>query len=134
MKTTLVFAILAARLTAQVTSVEGTVVDQTTRKPLARVHVSLVAASDAFSADVAAGASSDSAGHFSVSQLPPGHYQAILRLTGYVQTAGSVNLDLKPGQQLTALHFEMAQASCSPDAWLMKREILYLASWSKCRQ
>ena len=111
MKRFLVLAILAARLTAQVASVEGTVVDQTTGKPLPRVHVSLLTASDAFSADAASGAISDSAGHFSVSQMPPGHYQAILRLTGYVQAAENLNFDLKVGQQLTGLNFKMAQAS-----------------------
>jgi len=71
MKTTFLLTILTARLAAQLASVEGTVVDQTIGKLLERVHLASIVGSDSFSADAASGAMSDSAGHFSMSAMPP---------------------------------------------------------------
>ena len=61
------FLAVRCRMSAQPASIAGIVVDQTSGKPVAQVHVVLI--DDQFY-----GAMSDSAGHFSIGNMPPGRY------------------------------------------------------------
>lgn len=100
-------AMMGVRLAGQPASIAGTVVDQTSGKPVERVHVSLTSpeTSDAY------GAMSDSAGHFSIARVSPGKYQLRAERTGYVHLADNNSVSLKAGQQLTDFQVKMARAS-----------------------
>src|SRR5580698_778099 len=100
----ILLATMGASLAAQPASIEGTVVDQTTGKPLDRVHVRLA------SAEVY-GATSNSLGHFSMAQVSPGKYQLRAERTGFLQSADNTAVTIKAGQQLTDLTVKMARAS-----------------------
>jgi hypothetical protein len=89
----ILLAMVGASLGVQPASIEGTVVDQTSGKPLDRVHVRLMD-SEVY------GAMSDSSGHFSIAQMPPGRYMMAVERAGYVQSDGD-QLILKDGQQVT---------------------------------
>jgi hypothetical protein len=92
---------VAGCLQAQQGSVAGTVVDQT-GKPLAGVHIRLVAGEFAPGGRVSAvyGVDSDDAGHFSASDLKAGVYTLFAERAGYVQqeTKGAPLLAVKLGQ------------------------------------
>jgi large repetitive protein len=105
----ILFSMMSASLAAQPASVEGTVVDQTTGKPVARVHVRL----NPYSQDQseAYGAMSDSSGHFSIAPLSPGRYDIRADRTGYVQMPDSTFITLKPGRDVADLKVKMALAS-----------------------
>ena len=77
-------------LSAQLASIEGTVIDQTTGKPLAGVHVSLTA-------QEAYGAMSTSSGRFSIDPAPPGRYTLFADRPGYL-LVDYASLVLKPGE------------------------------------
>ena len=100
----LLLVTIGASLAAQPASIEGTVVDQTTGKPLDRVHVRLTGTE-------AYGAISDSSGHFSIALMPPGRYMLTVKRSGYVQLADSDRATLKDGQQLTDFKVKMALAA-----------------------
>jgi Carboxypeptidase regulatory-like domain len=99
-------AILAVNfgLFGQSASSEGTVVDQTTGKPLERVHVNLRGPDNY-------GAMSDSAGHFSIAPVSPGRYAIKADRSGYVQIADKVTLIVKSDQPISDLKVTMALAS-----------------------
>ena len=74
MKVTALLVVLCATLTAQSSSVEGTVINRTNGEPIGGAHVGLVTG-DMQNATDAYGAISDKAGHFSVSSMKPGGIQ-----------------------------------------------------------
>jgi hypothetical protein len=104
----LVPLLLAGCLRAQPGGVAGVVVDQT-GKPLPGVHVRLLTADAGSDNGVLAvyGATSDSAGQFSVEGLKSEVYMLMAERAGFVQAAsaaspmGFATLALKPGQHLT---------------------------------
>ncbi len=100
----ILLATITASLAAQPASIEGTVVDQTTGKPLDRVHVRLTATE-------VYGAMSDFLGHFSIAQMPQGKYIVAVERSGYVQVADSERVTLRDGQQLTDFKVKMARAA-----------------------
>jgi hypothetical protein len=97
-------AIIGARLAAQPAGIEGTVVDETTGKPLERVHVIFIAAETY-------GSISDAGGHFSIAQMPAGQYRLGLDRTGYMQVTDDRGVNLRAGQQISDLTVRMALAS-----------------------
>lgn len=107
------FLFLAASLVAQPASVEGTVVDKSTGRPLSSVQIHLISGDFAGGGnDSSYGATSDRDGRFSVTDMKPGSYLVLLERTGFVQVqpAGAVpvgRLALKPGQHLTDHRLEM---------------------------
>jgi hypothetical protein len=108
----LVIALLLAGCgQSQPASATGAVVDQN-GKPLAGVHLRLITGDFNSNDGVEAvyGATSDSAGQFSLEGLKAGLYIVIAERTGYIQQSSSPLpfLALKPGQQLTGHKIVMA--------------------------
>jgi len=108
-----VLFLLAASLAAQTASVEGTVVDQATGKPLTGVHVRVLTGDVAsLTVERVYGAMTDRDGHFSISAMKPGLYLVVPERTGYVfvRPPGPIPatvLALKPGQRITNQKVEM---------------------------
>jgi len=107
----ILLAMMGASLAAQPASIEGTVVDQTTGKPLDRIHIAFLKGSGRENTDEAYGAMSDSAGHFSVAGMPPGRYRVLAERTGFGHVADGAGVSLKEGQQLTDPKVTMVRAS-----------------------
>jgi hypothetical protein len=100
------FLAVGCSLSAQPASIAGIVIDRTTGKPIAQVHVVLI---DPQKPEYY-GAVSDSTGHFSVGNMPPGRYSIDADRTGYVlMTEQSVSL--KEGQPIADVIVKMARAS-----------------------
>lgn len=108
--------ILGFTLVAQQAAIEGTVVDQSSGKPLPRVQVHLIPDGPPDSIGETYGALSDSAGHFSVASLKAGRYNVLLERAGYVGVPAkgsfrSPSVTIKAGQPLTDVRLEMARSS-----------------------
>jgi hypothetical protein len=99
-------------------SVAGTVVNSLTRKPLAGVHVGLVAIGQERTPTALYGAMSDAAGRFAIAGLPPANYLILLERSGFIRvadgrksaTANSL-LEVKPGVKPADLILAMAPRS-----------------------
>jgi len=104
MRAVILVAMMGARLAAQPAGIEGTVVDETTGKALERVHVTFIGAETY-------GAMSDTAGHFSIAQMPAGQYRLGLDRSGYAQVTDDRGVNLKEGQQISDLTVRMALAT-----------------------
>ena len=108
-----VLFLLAASLAAQTASVEGTVVDQASGKPLSGVHVRVLTGDVAtLSVERVYGAMTGRDGHFSISAMKPGLYLVVPERTGYVfvRPPGPIPatvLALKPGQHIINQKVEM---------------------------
>lgn len=115
MKPALLGFLFCASLAAQPASIEGTVVNQITGQPLAGVHVRLVTGdfSDSGNDQIVYGAISDSAGHFSVTNMKPGIYMVFPERAGFVPAPSAkpatpfTFVPLKPGHQLAGYKLEM---------------------------
>src|ERR1039458_6835987 len=115
MKPALLGFLFCATLAAQPASMEGTEVNQATGQPLAGVHVRLVTGdfSDSGNDQIAYGAISDRAGHFSITNMKPGIYMVFPERAGFVQAPSAqpaapfTFVPLKPGQQLAGYKLEM---------------------------
>jgi hypothetical protein len=104
MRAFILVAMMGAGLSAQPAGVDGTVIDETTGKPVERVHVTFIGAETY-------GAMSDVAGHFSIAQMGAGQYRLRLDRTGYMQVTDDRGVRLKAGQQISDLTVRMALAS-----------------------
>jgi 5-hydroxyisourate hydrolase-like protein (transthyretin family) len=104
MRAFILVAMMGARLSAQPAGIDGTVIDETTGKPVERVHVTFIGAETY-------GAMSDAAGHFSIAQMAAGQYRLGLDRTGYMQVTDDRGVRLKAGQQISDLTVRMALAS-----------------------
>jgi hypothetical protein len=103
-----ILLLVAVRLGAQPGTAAGVVVDQT-GKPLAGVHVRLIAGDSDSGEDVVYGAITDKAGQFSVEGLKSGLYFVMAERTGFMQQLQRLSaLALKPGQHLTDYKITMA--------------------------
>ena len=96
-------------LFGQSASIVGTVVDQTTGKPVERVHIRLAS----YGSDHPGlyGAISDSSGRFSMAPMPAGSYDIRADKAGYVQSPDSDRVTLKPGQQMADYKLFVARAA-----------------------
>src|SRR5664279_875579 len=104
--------LLAATLSAQPGSFEGTVVNQANGQALAGVHVRLFEGYSVDMATLAYGAMSDDKGHFSVA-IPAGTFNVQLERTGFLQVPGDVGISrnteiaLRPGEHVAGRRLEM---------------------------
>jgi hypothetical protein len=96
-------------------SVEGSVVNSLTGKPLSDVHV-MLANYDAqhSSPDAVYGAMTSGGGHFSILRIPPARYVILLERMGFLFVPGAANkivahgwLQVKAGDQVRGLTLEM---------------------------
>jgi hypothetical protein len=104
---------LCAALHAQPAGMTGTVVHAITGEPLRGVHITLYRAPNA-----AYGATSDQAGRFSIGSMDPGLYTVLPQLRGFLLAgkadaipAGTAEITLKPGQQLTDYRLTMTPSA-----------------------
>jgi protocatechuate 3,4-dioxygenase beta subunit len=117
MRLTGLFLFVAVCLAAQPGSVEGTVVDQATGRPLGNVHIRLLTGDvENGGLDQAYGAISDGTGYFAFPELKPGLYMVILDRVGYVEARGKSaipvsTIPLKAGQHITGHKLEMTARS-----------------------
>ncbi len=103
--------LLCFRAFGQDASLEGVTVDSSTGRPLAGVHVRVFTLSVNHNAK-AFGATSDSAGHFSISRIPPGSYFCMGERTGYLTMGKGGGLPfppvlLKSGERLADFKLEL---------------------------
>ena len=96
-------------------NVAGTVVNSLTGKPLADVHIRLVAFGQDGMPSILYGAMSGASGRFAFAGVPPGTYIILPERAGFVGiasgkkgAAASGPLELRPGAQLTDLTLEMS--------------------------
>jgi hypothetical protein len=105
-----------SRSTKGPAGVAGTIINSVTGEPLEGAHVRLSIIEVYVSSPPAPyGAMSDSAGHFSVSALPPASYEISLERRGFVMVrgrkgSGEINgyIELKPGEQTRDVTLAMA--------------------------
>ena len=99
-------------------SIEGTVVNSQTGKPLDGVHVMLASYDARSSPDAVYGAMTDTAGHFSIQRVPPARYLLLLERKGFLFVPGAGNkitahgwLPVKAGDQVRDLALEMVASA-----------------------
>ncbi len=84
MRTAVLVLLFAAQLAGQPGSIDGTVVDRTSSKPLAGVHVRLYIGLTPQMAREVYGAMTDADGRYSVATIKPGTYTVELERAGFV--------------------------------------------------